>query len=202
MIKIILFNGPPGSGKDTIARTCKAQKGGHTISFAEPLYNYLTYCLKLPYHEIQSCKDESIFQEINYKTPRQEMIDFSLQWLKPRFGDDILGKILAEKAKYCIEYEQKTSDRKVLKQQVHADIHIWIPDLGFKSDVRGLIQGLHSEVEDYEFHLVHLYRDGTNFDNDVRKYIDLKNIETKSFHVIQNNGTPGEAAELVLSGIE
>lgn len=201
MIKFILFNGPPGSGKDTIARTCKALKGGDIISFAEPLYNYLTLCLKIPYHEIQGCKDEPVFQEINDKTPRQEIIDFSLKWLKPRFGDNILGKILAKKAKQCIEYEEKTRCNRILRPQVHKDIYIWIPDLGFESDICGLIQGLHPEVKEYEFHLVHLYRDGTNFDNDVRKYIDPKGVETKSFHVIQNDGTPGEAADLVLSGI-
>jgi hypothetical protein len=98
--KLIILNGPPQCGKDTLAEHIFVEFGACHVKFADGLKRMTHRLYNAPYGEdiaqFEHCKDEPspLFYGL---TPRQAYIAVSEQYVKPVHGMDFFGKRLLEK---------------------------------------------------------------------------------------------------------
>jgi len=194
MKKIFLFNGPPGSGKDTAANLMKELVSNvFMYKMALPLKDGCHKLLGLPgtLEDLEPIKEknlkfqlEGMFEFLNrdlrkplnlnvdtndkqsslYTTLRQFYIHVSENLMKPMFGEEIFGQL-------AIEYIKNSKNN-----------YVAISDTGFLSEVMPLVEHFGKD----HFVLVRLHREGSNFSNDSRSYIEVPGIRT---YDIFNNGT-------------
>jgi hypothetical protein len=185
--RAILLNGPPSSGKDLsaiIIRNMLYEKADSTslpfrpviMKFADPLKAAAHQILNIPY----SCEH---FEKIHGniwknepqveffgKTPRSEYIALSEEYLKPRHGKDIFGRIMAR------------------RMQLHKGIATFIiPDSGFWEEAVPVIKYLGLD----NVCVIQLNRPNCSFVGDSRGYIvdDLKAQYPGLRHItLPNNG--------------
>ena len=184
MTKIILFNGPPRSGKDTAAdiayemtnadpfmksslKFAKVVKEGahHTLGLIRP--NGVPYA----HGFFESNKDEKI-REFRGFSPRETYIWYSEEVMKPRYGPAIFGEILADQI-----------------GPGAPDAVIFISDSGFLEEVEVLLDRYGPAA----LTLVRMHRSGCTFDGDSRSYLGLSDWGVKTFD-IRNDGTTEQLA--------
>ncbi len=178
--KILLVNGPPDSGKDTVGRLMKELVHDcRTVKMSRPLkcgaaalfyalHGYLEECngmipgalLDDAYYEDK--KDKPLPRFFN-KTFREVLKSLSEDWIKKQFGEDFFGKLLAPKIERMPEQ------------------YIVVTDSGFEAEALPLIDAFGVE----NITLLRLGRVGCNFRKDSRGYIYLP-LEVE-VHIINNN---------------
>jgi hypothetical protein len=93
---IILLNGPPGCGKDTIAKIIRKKIGSKDYKISKPLKDAFSSLFgiqgELLHELLEERKDEPFWGESEY-TPRDVQIYLYEEFLKPKFGDNCLGLI-------------------------------------------------------------------------------------------------------------
>lgn len=154
MPRIILFNGPPYSGKTTAAGILSEllrNKGQsvHRDSFAAPMKHYLATLIGERYEFIK--KDE-VHPALNGHTPRQFLIKESEDHMKPTYGVDVYGRALAHR----------------ITQLPLSPTFIIIDDSGFieESEAMAAAFGLAS------LRIIRVLRPDHTFANDSRGYIE------------------------------
>lgn len=191
--QILLFNGPPASGKDTAADYLHEQAGGwrevRKLKFADPIdrgiqgmfsktegYSHRWNKLR---HDPE-LKNTEAFLSVTGKTAREIMIAFSEQFAKPMLGQGIFGHLAAKQIPAPRNY-------------YYPALYL-VSDCGFQVeyDTFSLLVSARADV-----HLINIYRDGCTFANDSREYVK-PNDYTKTHHVITNNGTKPEFEQSVL----
>lgn len=148
---IIFLQGPPRSGKDTLARFIQAIDPEYAIrKFATEVkvgthayYNLFGDEVEESENYYEQVKDEPM-PEFGWLTPRQAYIWYSEKYIKPSLGEDYFGVMLADR----IRYEDK----------------VVISDSGFEHEAQPII----SLEKPYK--IVRLVRDGTSFEKDSRSY--------------------------------
>lgn len=159
--RAIVFNGPPNSGKDFAAdyiTTLAGEKGFHK-RFKDKLYELTKLIYSVHSDEIfyrlmtdRSLKDRPS-QYFDGKTPRQALIYVSEEVIKPSFGDDYFGVSL-------------TLDIENIEQTMRCDgLTFCVSDSGFVEELRPLAYSL-------PVTFIRLHREGCDFSNDSRTYID------------------------------
>lgn len=170
MIKVIFLNGPPRSGKDTVARFLERDLSRWTehLKFSTPLKNavHALFGLDCSSECFDEQKDDTL-KEFMYQTPRQAYIDLSEKYVKPRYHKEFLGLVLLR------ELER-------LDSAGEAEVVV-ISDSGFVEEARTVI----NKIEARNCLLVRLYRENYIFENDSRSYIKLPSIDTVS---LMNDG--------------
>lgn len=182
-MRVILFNGPPRSGKDTAAGLSLdilAEMGLFPAPYklAEPLKDavHAAFGLNVAHDHFEETKD--IPNEIFLgSTPREAYISMSEDYLKRVYGQEFFGHA-------AVNY---------LKQLTNMDLVV-VSDCGFIEEVKPLINYAgRSNVA-----IVQIIRDGTNFHNDSRSYVSIDDVPT---YRIRNNGTiddlKGQLQELI-----
>ena len=165
--KIILLNGPPNSGKDTIADYIAENHYYSKMQFKSRLYEigakilgsdlseYTYYCSK------RGTKDrEYMLSKWGWQgTPRDHLIWVSEEVIKPLFGKDYFGKYLAE------QLGMSFNDGAV------------ISDSGFLAELLPILNEDYFSLEEYvEVHVVQLTKDGCTFEGDSRSYLDKRHV--------------------------
>ena len=174
MTNAIILNGPPGSGKDTIAQLLVQETAfGKAERFQQFEFKHELYRCTAEYFQVEL--DDFITQATdgNWKekiwpplshysnkgnlirtfTPREALIHVSEDIIKPSHGADYFGQAAV---------------RSVLAAQAANAV---FSDGGFKEEIRPLIESC-----DRVF-IFHLCREGFTFDGDSRDYIiDYPNI--------------------------
>lgn len=187
--RFLFINGPSGSGKTTLARLiCEAQGSAYRESFAEPirqmLYNVFFFkedpfapTLDLRKAEVKKSRmpfqedlDEKGASDADYITIRDEMIAFSEEYMKRRYGDRIFGKLLFAR---CEEQSLFYSS-------------FVIDDNGFAPEAQFIVDKIGAD----SCILLRLHRDGCNFSGDSRGYVDLPKVQTIE---LQNSGSSPKA---------
>ena len=178
---IVGFNGPPRSGKDTLAEMLANQmdKAG-VVSLVVP------ESLSLPLREIayamtgwQGARDgftyeafkTEVFPQFGNRTGRQLMIDVSERFLKAIYGQTIMADLL------------------IARNSGIGSAVLLIRDCGFQCEVNPL----ESWVGVENLYMVNLFREGCDFSNDSREYVhtsgkmhqvyndsDLAHLETEA----------------------
>lgn len=163
MTNVLLLNGPPRSGKDTIGFALK-QLYPEQITlhkFADPIYDMVCGLTGISRDRIEAFKDDEL-PILNHMTPRQWMIKYSEQFIKPELGRDIWGHSLAQR---------------MLNDPADNGVHI-VTDLGFTEEVGPIVDAFGwSRIQ-----LVHLHRNGCTFDNDSRYAVFVPQLSTYEMH--------------------
>lgn len=178
---VVILNGPPGCGKDTIANSWLEKTLGndefrpHVKAFKEPMYRVAAAALGLPLHEFMELYNDREWKEHNRpewggKSVRDLMIATSESYLKPMFGETCMGKLAVNSIQQRIPSQN--------------DVIIF-SDGGFKAEVEELEKHFHVRV-------VQILRDGCSFEGDSRSYIEGTNLPT---YLLFNDRSVEEAVE-------
>lgn len=191
---VVLLNGPPKCGKDTIVSHLVPYLAFHHMKFAAPLKRMAAALLDMNVEMVEKLKDgefdilskEYEEEDVNFggnkytygekDTLRRLLIRISEEFLKPTYGDTFFGRIAA---------------RELRRSSYPLAI---FSDSGFVSEAGTVIRtfGQQNTI------LIRLHRDGCNFDNDSRAYLpDIAGVNRD----INNNGTIAETTFRVASAI-
>lgn len=192
--RIILVNGPPKSGKDTLANAFVKQTthfgiiGQHRVwgnkeKFAYPLYWALAEFFSVTIEWLEEYKDEPVLP--NGVTPRKALQDLSEVWAKNLFGQPVFGDLLAKR----IKPTTKLPGNNFLR------IYI-VSDSGFQPEANAV-----HRVHQNKVGLIRLMRNGTSYSGDTRDYI-VKSDDSMPFRTIENNGTVEELMKQVREFVE
>lgn len=181
MPKIILFNGPPRSGKDTATKFALEHLGSRAVHyrFAEPLKDAVHSLFGMSgimiehFDAVKNVPTDAFFG----MSPREAYIWLSEEVAKPKFGKDFFTKI-------AIKEIEKYDDHIIV-----------ISDCGFNEEVEGLRLKFGSE----NIRIVYLERQGATYQNDSRTYISAPYCQTSS---IVNNGSFEELRKRIIQIID
>lgn len=170
-INVIILNGPPSSGKDTLADILicelEARSPGqvHHLRFKDELYAATAehYGVSLDY--LMKVATDTELKELPREplgniSPREALIHVSENIIKPQYGDGYFGSQLAKRI-------LSMHNRHVYGWHLRSDLYFVISDSGFYEELYAL---LNSRIDTMVF--VKLGREGTSFKNDSRKYLD------------------------------
>jgi len=168
MTKVIFLNGPPRSGKDTIAAFLQKKLKSKTLKFADPLKKacHALFGLDVSNEYYDSMKDEEIKAFLK-NTPRSVYTSMSEDYAKDQFGQTFFSKILLRSIQEIYP-----------KQSLYV-----ISDSGFIEESTHIAEAVGKE----NCLMIHLYRDGCDFNKDSRSYIHIPKMD---FVVLMNTGTP------------
>jgi hypothetical protein len=149
---IVLFNGPPRSGKDAAADYFK-DKGWKHLSFKYQLYKETARYFDVDYDWFMERYDDRSVKEVphadlGHMSCREAMIYVSEIIVKPKRGLDYFGQQVANEIDLSKNYA--------------------ISDGGFVDELIPII----NKIGDNNFVLVQLTRDGCDYSTDSRRYFD------------------------------
>ena len=179
--KIVLLNGPPCCGKDTLADHLELlDEDVNRCSFKDPLYNLVAAQYGMEVKQFiklatQRETKESAMTPLWFKTPRGALIHMSEEVIKPVFGSDVFGKL-------------------AVKSLVSGCTNVF-SDSGFIEEAKPLFEA----VPWAEVLLVRIHKRGT-FEGDSRNYLD-----PNEFHMtvdVDNDGTEEDFLKRAVSKIE
>lgn len=169
--KVLIFNGPPGSGKDFAANLFKDGDDVIIQKFAEYLKEaamrlFMTDAIGWRFYE--NFKEKNLPEFLD-KTPREIYIQLSEGFYKPLFGKVFFGKVLG---------------RQIVGYFKHSLYKVAIvSDGGFKEEILGLLD----YIDPDEILIIQLKRKNCSFKDDSRKYVRYPGVKTL---VIENDGSP------------
>jgi len=169
---ILLLNGPPGSGKDTIGNIIQSLYENHSIkitrfAFADPIKKGLHALLGIDHLDkeiFETSKDKPLKVLTsgtidNEETLRDCYIDIAENFMRKKYGKDIFAKIAVNKI--------NTSSASYLKPPLTI-----ITDLGFDSELDIIQKALKNS---YYISVWNVFRPEKDFSKDSRNYVYPKN---------------------------
>lgn len=173
--KIILFNGPPRSGKDTASIIALRALGNNAIGyrFAEPIKDavHALFGMRgLLAEHYDPVKDEPSDDFLGM-TPRDAYIWLSEQAVKPQFGPEFFTKVAIRKI------------RRMAKP-----LQVVVSDCGFQPEVDGML----NEFGEENVLVIKLVRPGCDFSKDSRGYVMAPN-----YSIVENDSTTGALRDTV-----
>jgi hypothetical protein len=157
MKRIILLNGPPRSGKDTIGSILKMHEGFQIDKFAQPIRDWACMFFGINDADIERLKETEMIG--SGRTLRQWMISYSEDFLKVNGGPRIFGNLLIDRI-----------------EQFPFVLYA-ITDSGFAEEGQTLVDRYGAD----NILLVHVLRPNHDFSGDSRSYIELPNVKTYEF---------------------
>lgn len=165
---IVCFNGPPYSGKDTMARMLADHMDSQSVvvptrvvSLSMPLRRLAYQMVGQTYTPSNYAEFKETFFEQFQRTGRQLMIDVSEKFLKLEYGSDVMAKLLLSEL-----------------NGFHGVA--LIADSGFQCEVQPLVDAVGAA----NLYVAQIERDGCSFKNDSREWVSHEQMG-----VYMNNGT-------------
>lgn len=207
--QVILINGAPNSGKDTVAKIMQQLCGyGKIAAFKDQLYVDTAEYFGIDFELFKRMATDRILKETKTRmlqhksgkgwftkaliflvgifsnkfaiTPREALIFVSEKVVKPVFGDDCYGQ-------------------KLLDTILGSDeSHFFIPDSGFVPELFPL-----TGRDDVECLVIRLHRDGCDFSGDSRRLLtdeELNALDVK-FEDIYNDGDLAALEDKILDAV-
>lgn len=170
---ILLINGPPSAGKDTLANIIKELLGNSHIVYNLKLTGLMDKVAKLVlnlkkggYAEWREDKKDEPLMHFD-TTMRKFLIGMSEDWLKPHLGSGIMGYHAAVNAADLIQNAHMMYDK---------DLVITVSDCGFQEEFEYFKQTIKQSVfpkgVEVKIQLINLLREPCNFDNDSREWVE------------------------------
>lgn len=157
VLRVLLLNGPPRSGKDTLARLLQesyVMSGGaipvFQAKFAAPIKRHFSDSWRVSLDWIEDNKDKVFMHGV---TVRQMLIAYSEKYMKPLFGAGIFGKMMVSRLAE-------------IEEHLNEPPSVVISDSGFAAEAREVIEAGH------KVHLIRLHRSGFDFNGDSRGYLE------------------------------
>jgi len=152
---IVIFNGPPGSGKDEAAAFYKENFGFGNLSFKYQLFKETINHFEVDEQWFMEGYDDRTTKEkqevaLNDMSRREAMIYVSEDILKPKKGLDYFGRTVAE--------------------EIEDGNHYAIADGGFVEELQPLVERVGAE----NIVIVQLTREGHDYSTDSRRYFNGK----------------------------
>lgn len=174
-MKILLINGPPGSGKDFAFTELRRQMGIHykrwrgryvpvRYAFADILKSMThgAYGLDSDPQAYEGRKDLQL-EEFHGKTPRECYIAMSETYVKPLHGNSFFGRLWSRQVRdYVKGHEMMNTGG-----EYDSEAFVVATDCGFATEVNLILE----EFDPADVMLVELEREGKFFDHDSRSYI-------------------------------
>jgi hypothetical protein len=163
--KLILLNGPAGSGKTTSAKILSMEFNIPFMHVAETLKTR-TCGLFNTRHEwrwYEDKKDEPL-EDFLGLSPRQAYIFVSEEVLKKKFGQDIIGRLVATQVAHYFAFQVSNAHLPVMVLDSFSFIDE-LRCLKVVTDIRNML-------------IIRLYRQKHTFENDSRGYIMTENVRT------------------------
>jgi len=159
MTQLVLLNGPPRCGKDTLVQQLVPYLKFSHLKFAAPIKRMVAGLLNVDLKHIEEFKEMPV-KSLRDETIRYTLIRLSEEFMKPRYGDDIFGNLLWNEAKNA------------------ANKLVLVSDCGFASEVNRVVQRAGAR----NCLLVRIHRTGTDFTGDSRSYLPNGMCETVDLH--------------------
>ena len=211
--RVLILNGPPACGKDTIStlihRHAVLNKAAFgelpmRINFKDHLFLVTALMFHVSHKKLISdnqnrrdLKDAPYFthpKDGRVMTLREGLIHVSEEVIKPVFGRDYFGKQAGKSASELLKHFNT----------------VIFADGGFPDEFVGMTSLL---ADGTEVHVVRLHRDGCSFEGDSRAFLTREILETTNgfgkqnerlhvaFHDVENNVEPGYAAQHIVKHI-
>lgn len=170
--QVFLLNGPPSSGKDTLAKYVSGLLVGFKHdSMAFPLKQANKGFFGMTEAEYQYYDSDPIAKNTKCdrfygKSWREANIKLSENFLKNEYGVNIFGKLLLKRIQDSTEHKG-----------------FLISDSGFTAEAEPIIEALGKE----NVHHIIIKRNGCDYSIDSRGYLDLKPFGVHP-HILENNG--------------
>lgn len=163
--KLVLFNGPRHSGKDTAAAKCVERFNALHFKMSGPIKAAIKATFSLTDENVEYL--ESIKTEpcdlLFGKSYVDVQITFSEKWGKKQFGEQFFGNLAVRHVRQLLAGDQRPSPLVVCS------------DSGFSHEAKSLLNTIF-DVEDVL--LIRLHRPDKSFDGDSRGYIKLDDVAT------------------------
>jgi len=175
---IILLNGPPASGKDSLADALISVDSDFIKgSLAYPIKQANKAFFNLTDEQVKVLETDRDAKETKQsillgKTWREVNILMAEELIKKNYSKDAFGMLLIGRLKSAFKTKPKNGIRLV------------VSDCGFKEEIEPLIKEFGKE----SVHLIQLSRVGTDFKKDSRDYVDCKDLGIKT-HKLANKGS-------------
>lgn len=188
-IEVIILNGPPGSGKDTIADYLEKERYvDKHIRFKDALFDitgaiYRTgaeFVKSFSYDQVEKMKPR---EEFNGLSQREALIFVSENVIKPSYGKDYFGKAVAKTIQLHAAFARIEDPN-----NLNGTLRYVTSDGGFKEEIEPLVGA------GFKVILIRLHRDGCDFSKDSRKYLyNTAHVEVD----VYNNGTIEETKKII-----
>lgn len=175
-MKIVLFNGSPGSGKDTFGsllieelNTAEYTLAEH-YSFKEIMFDILCGLFsisRIEWFDRYQTKKEEPWDKLRGMSQREALIALSEKGLKNAFGNDIFGMHMKNRVKSAVDMAEEYEYFTVFT------------DGGFQEE----LDPLKEEFGADNIMIVRLHREGHDFSNDSRSLLEdseVHSIDVKS----------------------
>lgn len=165
-MKIIFLNGPPGTGKTTatLALT-KAFEDVRLYAMKQPMVSALKSIYGLT-DEQWNDADAPLVKDAPSKhfmgiSPRRAQINLAELYFKPTHGPDVFGRLAVREIrnstmKFCV-----------------------VDGVGFRPECEPVVKHFHGS----QCCLIQLYRDGCDYLNDSRSYIDMSDLGVTTIEI-------------------
>lgn len=165
---IVIFTGPPSSGKDTIGNMFENRHHNFTKKeFKAPLIRMVKAAFDIDdflwnrmFNEREKNKAQALLQ---WKSPRETLISFSEDMMKPIYGKDIFGILCAQEMSLLQNY--------------------YVTDGGFKEEIKPLIDKFGED----KIYVIKLNRANTSYEGDSRQPYNPEWFPNVKFKELDNN---------------
>jgi hypothetical protein len=170
---VVLLNGPPGVGKDTIAAQMCREQGVEHFEMKTDVYRTCANLFHIDEEDFRlRARDRYMKEQPAYwwgMSPRDMLIFASEQVVKPMYGSDYYGRCAAERVKNS-----------------SCDVAVF-SDGGFDEELSGFLDA------GYQVVVVRLFREGHTFEGDSRKYLYCTRNRSTGLDVVLMEGQIGDA---------
>ena len=165
--RVILFNGPPGVGKDTLALYAQSfDTRSRHVKFVSTMKMAVAHLFNYPIELMETAKDDKEYIKFG-KTIREHQIAIGLA-MRNIYGEEIFGRMLADR---------------ILGMPMQTP-YVVISDLGFPGELGALNEAIGPE----RLTLFRLYQEGKTFAEDCRSYIRGENFGIKTYDIQNPHG--------------